>query len=346
MNKVLKGLTITLLVLIILAALIAVPNIYLYAIGKEIQVGDAHGYDWSVESSYEEQRTAKLEAGQDDFRILVLTDVHRKNHGTFAAELGINYILDFVSEIAIDKLVEKTNPDLILVLGDTVLTQRNDIETKKFVEQMDGYKIPWAPVFGNHDDEGRADKAALAEIYSDSEYCLFDYGPDGLHGAGNYVIEITRNGKPVYALFMMDSGSSKEFEAKTAGINKNQVEWYEWNMAAFESKYGYKPANMAFCHIPTKAYTEVDEYILGNRNEDSFNEESTDEILEKMLENNGTHMFVGHDHANNFIAEYKGMKIGYATKSSYNCYFKSGVTGGTLLTVSDNNEVKEEIILF
>lgn len=80
----------------------------------------------------------------------MLTDVHRKNHGTFAAELGINYLLDFVSELAIDNLVKKTDPDLILVLGDTVLTQRNDIETQNFADQMDGYKIPWAPVFGNH----------------------------------------------------------------------------------------------------------------------------------------------------------------------------------------------------
>lgn len=346
MNKVLKALTITVLVLIIIAALVAVPNVYLYAIGKEIQTGTAVGYEWSANSPYEEQKTAKIEAGDDDFRILVLTDVHRKNHGTFAAELGINYLLDFVSELAIDKLVEKTDPDLILVLGDTVLTQRNDIETRAFVEQMDGYKIPWAPVFGNHDDEGRADKAALAEIYEDSEYCLFDFGPDGLHGAGNYVIEVTRNGETVYALFMMDSGSSKEFDAGTAGINDAQVEWYGWNMAAFESKYGYKPANMAFFHIPTLAYTKTDEYLAGNRYEASCNEDSGDGILEAMLGNNGTHVFVGHDHANNFISEYNGMKIGYATKSSYNCYFKAGVTGGTLLTVSDNNEVKEEIVLF
>lgn len=122
MNKAMKALTITLLILIILAALIAVPNIYLYAIGKDIRTGGAHGYEWSEDAPFEQQKTAKVEAGDGDFRILVLTDVHRKNHGTFAAELGINYLLDFVSELAIDNLVKKTDPDLILVLGDTVLT--------------------------------------------------------------------------------------------------------------------------------------------------------------------------------------------------------------------------------
>lgn len=346
MNKALKGITITLLALVMLAVIVAVPNIYFYAIGKEIQTGTDGGYEWSAQTPYSEQVTKKVEAGDGDFKVLVLTDVHRKNHGTFAAELGINYLLDFASEIAIDKLIKKTDPDLILVLGDTVLTQRNDIETQKFVDMMDKYGIPWAPVFGNHDDEGRADKNKLAEIYSNSKYCLFDYGPSDLHGAGNYVVEITQNGKTKYAMFMLDSGSSKEFAAGTAGINEKQVSWYEWNMAAFESKNGYKPANMAFFHIPTLAYTTINEFVAGERAEDSCNEDSDDAIIEAMAANNGTRVFVGHDHSNNFIARYNGMTLGYATKSSYNCYFKSGMTGGTLLTISQNNQVTEEIILF
>ena len=65
-----------------------------------------------------------------------------------------------------------------------------------------------------------------------------------------------------------------------------------------------------------------------------------------MLDSNGTHIFVGHDHSNNFIAEYEGMKLCYATKSSYNCYFTSGMTGGVLLTIDGENAVSEEIIYF
>lgn len=61
---------------------------------------------------------------------------------------------------------------------------------------------------------------------------------------------------------------------------------------------------------------------------------------------NGTHVFAGHDHNNNFITTYNGIKLCYATKSSYNCYFKSGMTGGVVLTISPDNSVSEEIVYF
>lgn len=67
MNKALKVISVTVLVLIIIAALIAVPNIYLYAIGKEVQTGTAVGYEWSAETPYEEQKTVKVEAENADF---------------------------------------------------------------------------------------------------------------------------------------------------------------------------------------------------------------------------------------------------------------------------------------
>ncbi len=330
----------------VLAIVIASCNIWAAVEGGKEQTGVSVGYAWSAQDDYSTQKTSALDMGGGDYKILVLTDIHLKNHGTFAAWLGINYLLDGVGKIALDNLVEDVNPDLILVLGDTVLTDRNDMEYERFVKQMDSYEKPWACVFGNHDDEGRADKAKLADVLKTSRYGLFEYGPEDLHGAGNYVIELQRNGVAEYALFMMDSGSSLEFSEGTEGINEKQVEWYCWNMDAFEQKYGKKPANMSFFHIPTPAYTTLDTFEQGERREDSYPHNSTDAIVDAMLENGGTHIFVGHDHSNNFIAGYKGMKLCYATKSSYNCYYSSGMTGGVVLTVDKDNNVKEEIVYF
>ena len=31
-------------------------------------------------------------------------------------------------------------------------------------------------------------------------------------------------------------------------------------------------------------------------------------------------MFVGHDHANDYVNDYEGLKIGYGRKTGYGCY--------------------------
>lgn len=341
-----KGIIIAVSVVVILALIIAIPNICFAVIGSQEQKGVATGYDWSADASYSEQKTEVVDMGDGDFKIMVITDIHLKNSGTFAKELGINYLLDGVSKIAVDNMVKKENPDMILVLGDMVLTKRNDIELERFVKQMDSYKKPWACVFGNHDDEGRADKNKLVDVLGESEYGMFTYGPDDLHGAGNYVIELKRGDTTEYALFMMDSGSSKEFADATDGINAKQVEWYKWNMEAFKEKNGSYPKNMAFFHIPLPEYEEIvkGEFIMGESAEKPCIGHTDGGLMNAMLAMNGTHILAGHDHNNNFIAEYKGMKVGYATKSTYNCYFKSGMTGSTILTIDKNNNVTERIV--
>ena len=115
MNKVLKALTITVLVLIIIASLVAVPNIYLYAIGKEIQTGTAVGYEWSANSPYEEQKTAKIEAGDDGFRILVLTqrnDIETRAFASYAAaNKGKHVKIDYFAVSLPDLLVWEQDLD-------------------------------------------------------------------------------------------------------------------------------------------------------------------------------------------------------------------------------------------
>lgn len=332
-----------------LAAVIGGFNIYFSQLGKQEQHGTATGdAPWSADQQFDISKLQELDMGDKDYKVLVITDIHLKNEATFAASLGVNYVLDWAGKIALDNLVEETNPDLILVLGDTVLTPRNDIEYERFVEQMDGYQKPWACVFGNHDDEGRADKAKLVDVLNTSEYGLFQYGPSNLHGAGNYALRLTRGGKTQQLFFMMDSGSSLEFEAKTDGINQQQVAWYHWNMEGVKAAEGEYPQNMAFFHIPLPVYSEVaqGDLLMGECAEDPCPSNTDGGLLEAMKQHNGTQMFAAHDHNNNFTAERDGVKISYALKSSYNCYFKFGMTGGTLLTISQENRVKQELVYF
>ena len=347
-SKAKKIIAVLLAIVIAIAAVIGGVNIYFSYLGKQEQHGTATGDPaWSADQAFDISKLQSLDMGSEDYKVLVITDIHLKNHGTFAAELGVNYVLDWAGKIALNKLVKDTAPDLILVLGDTTLCDRNDIEYERFVKQMDSYQTPWACVFGNHDDEGRADKAKLVDILNTSEYGMFQYGPENLHGAGNYVIRLTRDGKTEQMLFMMDSGSSLEFEAKTDGINEQQVAWYNWNMEGVKAAEGEYPQNMAFFHIPLPLYSELEDgFIMGERAEGTAASNTDGGLFEAMKTHNGTQMFAAHDHNNDFTAEVDGIKVSYALKSSYNCYFKFGMTGGTLLTISPDNQVKQELIYF
>ena len=57
---------------------------------------------------------------------------------------------DYITEI-----IGATNPDLIILTGDIVYGEFDDSGTAliSFIKFMEGFRIPWAPVFGNHDNE-------------------------------------------------------------------------------------------------------------------------------------------------------------------------------------------------
>lgn len=344
-----KVVKIIIAVIAVILIIVAICNAVFASVALNEQKGVAVCENWSPRDTYARDYAQEIDAGEEDFKILCLTDIHIRNHGTFAAAFGVNFILDGMSRIQLKQLIEDTDPGLIIVGGDTVLTAWNDICTQQFCDFMDQFQIPWAPIFGNHDYEGRADKAKLAEIYEASEYCLFKSGPDDMDGMGNYIINLTRNDEIVYSLFMFDDGQFRVVDGQITdgGIGEEQIQWYEWAVNGINETSGKKVPNMAFMHVPVPEYKEItDNYELGKRLEDSCTAVNNDGFFEAFRANGGTHMFAGHDHNNNFVSEYNGVKLCYLTKSSYNCYFSFETLGATLLTLNENNEIEIEITEF
>lgn len=344
-----KAVKIIVAVIAVLLAVAAICNAIFASVALKAQKGVAVCDEWSAQDVYTPDYAQEIDAGDGDFKILCLTDVHIRNHATFAAELGVNFILDGMGRIQLRQLIGQVQPDMIIVGGDTVLTAWNDICTRQFCDFMEQFAIPWAPIFGNHDYEGRADKAKLAEIYEESEYCLFQSGPAGMDGMGNYIINLTRNGEVVYSLFLFDDGQFRVTDGQITdgGIGKNQIDWYRWAVNGIRETSGKEVPNMAFMHVPVPEYKALtSDFEMGLRMEDPCTAAVNDGFFDVFKANGGTHMFAGHDHLNNFVAEYEGVKMCYFTKSSYNCNFSFKALGGLVVTIDPNNQVDLAITEF
>lgn len=252
-----KSVKIICIILAIWLIAVCVCNAVFASVAMKEQKGVAVCDEWSENNKFDINKIQTLDMGNDEFKILCLTDVHIRNWATFGASwLGTNFILDTASRIQLKQLINEQNPDLIIITGDTALTQWNDISTQQFADFMDEFKIPWAPVFGNHDYEGRADKAKLSEIYENAEYSLFECGPDNMNGMGNYAVNLTRNDEIVYTLFMFDDGQYRitDGEISDGGINQNQIKWYGWTVNGIAEKRGKPVPSMAFMHVRAGVY--------------------------------------------------------------------------------------------
>lgn len=161
--------------------------------------GEVSNEFWLSTDTYRLEDTQVIQKEQGkDFKILNLADIQYSD----VKDIGKRSY----TEETIKTLIEQEKPDLILMTGDQTWTATQRSSIKSLIKFMDSFKIPWAPVFGNHDGEGNADKNWLADRYEESEYCLFKKGPNNIGGVGNYIINIMEGDKIVEFIIMMDSG--------------------------------------------------------------------------------------------------------------------------------------------
>ena len=294
---------------------------------------------WSEYCAFDISSLPTVEAGEDGFRILQLTDLHY-----FYPHLTSK------TDKLVETLVKENDPDMIVITGDSTIGPANASFTKHLVKLMDGLGKPWAVVYGNHDAEGKADKFRLGEIYSDSEYCLYENGPYNIGGTGNYAVNITQNGSPFYSLIMMDSNMYIEYDGKEeyGCFTPSQVTWYDWLQTGLLAN-GYEHS-MMFFHIPFPEYRDAyaaweqsgfDPAIgSGDKREEECNATPNPGMFDKILEKGATtHVFVGHDHVNDYIVEYKGVTLGYGVKSSEQYYHDDDKVGGLIIDINADGNV-------
>ena len=167
-------------------------------------MGKKHTEVWSAKQEFKLDQLQTVEKNSNqDFKILLLTDT----------QLWMNPKDNKACYDQIRKLVAQTTPDLIATVGDNVSGVTSRFLLKEWIDVMDSFQIPWAPVFGNHDSEiPMTTLNWQGDQLLKSEYCLFQKGPSNLYGCGNYAVNITEKGEPIYTLFLLDNGRYYEYE--------------------------------------------------------------------------------------------------------------------------------------
>ncbi len=283
---------------------------------------------------------------------LVLDDVREKND---VFTIAFNTITE---------LENKVKPDLVVLLGDLSNGYSPDVYTT-IGDFIEGFGADWTLVWGNHDNQGGAE---FIENVSDvflARYKKFRFEKgDKKLGNGNFVIEVKNGEKTVSGLIFMDTHDRDYIDGAEywAKLDENQAVWYKNEINALKAKGCFNDA--LFMHIPFRAYRDAFDAAIKPEyaNEKISVEQSSDEKIWNDGYKNSTgvkyesisahpaddffkyvcgngmknYVFAGHDHVNNYIIDYRGVKLIYALKTGIGCYFSHDLCGGTALEISDD----------
>ena len=280
-----------------------------------------------------------------DFVILNLSDPQMGDED-WGEERAHRSILEYT----VNELVQRVRPDLITITGDVAWAEHY-ASYENLANLLDSTGIPWAPVWGNHDHQcGDASLCKAAELLKKHPLCLLEDG-DPAFGYGNYILTIAENARPITALFMIDSHNSTEVEEngeKKWAYDKlwpNQIQWIDREAANLKEQ-GCKDAVMML-HIPLYCYRPAALTVFpGNRDAEAdcgvqyepvFSHPYDEGALD-MIHHSGliTHVLAGHDHSNNFMIDYEGVRLMFAAKTGAGCYWKEKLNGGTVIRINSS----------
>lgn len=195
-----------------------------------------------------------------------------------------------------EKVIMRTEPDLVVFTGDNVSGVSAPELLKQFINKIEAlavkYDFLWAPIFGNHDTEfgSRNTKNWAGDQYlkvstENGGHCLFRKGPTNLGDSygdvlGNYVITVKEGDQIVQSLFMIDNGSYADYEDdirnainETEGRGYNserpypyaQIEWFKWQASNINKIAGKEVPSIAFTHCaPYEMGDAIRKYVSGS----------------------------------------------------------------------------------
>lgn len=272
--------------------------------------------------------------------------------------------------------LDREKPDLVVFTGDQIKGYssfflgekgKKAVEStiKALIRPLEERNIPFTMTFGNHDGEAALKKPEQFEIYKQSP--MFVYADAASEGDdATFCLSI----EDKFLIYMFDTHSRAK-EGGYSGVNKEQIEWYR----SIRDSYDTPVPSLVFQHIPTPEYFDVikkvrrftkgavraygdhknefytlDPHNCGLRD---FMKESpaapyinigqTDALLEK---GEVLGLYVGHDHINSFVSNYKGLDLGYTQGAGFNVYGPGYDRGIRIFDIEENGTYKTRTVTF
>ncbi len=254
-------------------------------------------------------------------KILQITDCHYKVDDPMNSQISIDRM---------NELLDIEKPDFVMFTGDVVFSNGTFTGLDTVLGLVTDRNIPFALVFGNHDDEYDHSRPELYDYIVKKKGAIMpkrvtDEAPD-------FVIPVMSSGldnKLAAALYCLDSHSYSKLSSVPGydWIRHDQIDWYRKQSAIFTEMNDGKPLpSMAFFHIPLPEYRDAvmqEKYrIFGVKGEgvccpivNSGFFTAAKECGDMMA------MFCGHDHDNDYAVRYMEILLAYGRYSGGNTVY-------------------------
>ncbi len=272
--------------------------------------------------------------------------------------------------------LDSEKPDLVVFTGDQIKgyssffmgekgKEKVESTIKALLKPIEERGIPFTATFGNHDGEAALNNSEQFEIYKQSPMFVYSDSADE-NDKGTFCLGISDK----FLVYLFDT-HSKASGGGYSGLNSAQLDWYRNTRDAFS------PAlpSIAFQHIPTPEFFDVIKPVkrftkgavraYGNHKNEFYtldpqncglgdfmgespaapfeNSGEIDAFLEK---NEMLGVFVGHNHNNSFVADYKGIKLGYTQGAGFNVYGPGFKRGVRILDLDENGSFETKTVTF
>jgi 3',5'-cyclic AMP phosphodiesterase CpdA len=282
---------------------------------------------------YTDDKPIRLYIDKEELKILQITDLH--------LAFGIDY-RDRKTFKLIEKLAFSDDYDLIVLTGDATMSPQAPILFRQLIHFMEGLKIPWTFVFGNHETDFHAYEHFIKQI-KNTRYLQFKVGPqieDG--GIGNFSIEFIHQSEVFYKAYFLDSKAERKDhgeEGEYDYLSLQQVDWYRRHVSNDTTD------SIVFMHMPLRQYIQVGDDYQGYFLEKMVYAQGKDTgFFDAMIHfQRSKAVFVGHDHMNDFSFIHQGILLAYGRSTGYNGY-GTLERGGRMIWIRHDQSIHTQVI--